>query len=289
MKMGIKRNVAAATPRLKPLVVLIKQALLLLTAGAYTSITLAGPEGGVVTGGSGAISQGGATTTIQQSSQNMAIDWQNYNLGTNERVQYIQPNSSSLSLNHILSNSASEIRGRIDANGQVIIVNPNGIFFTADSVINVGGIIASGLNINTNDFMNGHYLFNEVMGSEGVVINRGTINAALGGNVALLGKRVENSGLIAANLGSVTLAAGKQTVLSFDGAGLLGVSISEAILQDELGLDPAVLNSGEIQAHGGQVLLTGSASQNVFSRAVNSHDIEQASNSELWVGIVKAA
>ena len=272
--MSIKKSATATMQWPRFLVAYLPQALL-LSASLCTSFAHAGPEGGVVTGGAGSISQSGITTTIQQNSQNMAIDWQSYNLNSNERVQYLQPNQSSIALNHILSNSASEIRGRIDANGQVILVNSNGIFFTPDSVINVGGIIASALDIKTSDFMNRHYIFNEVIGSDGVVINRGTINASLGGNVALLGKQVENSGLIAANLGSVALAAGRQAVLSFDGAGLLGVSVSEAVLQNELGVDPAVLNSGAIQAQAGQVLLTGSVSQNVFTQAVNSSGIEQ--------------
>ena len=187
---------------------------LLLCFGGYASIALAGPEGGVISGGAGTIHHSGSLTTIQQSTQNMAIDWQRYNVDVNERVQYIQPNQSSLSLNRILSNSASEIRGRIDANGQVILVNPNGIFFTPDSVINVGGIVASGLDINRDDFMNGNYVFNEMLGTDGAIINSGTINAALGGNVALIGRQVKNEGVIAARLGSVNLAAGKQAVLS---------------------------------------------------------------------------
>jgi len=199
-------------------------------------VSLAGPDGGQVVGGSGSISATGNTTTINQSSQNMAINWQSYNLNANERVQYIQPNASSISLNNILSQNGSSIAGRIDANGQVILVNPNGIFFTPTSMINVGGIIASGLMIQPSDFMNGNYIFNEVLGTEGAVINHGMINASTGGNVALIGRQVENDGVIVANLGSVTLAAGKQAVLTFDQGGLLGVRVSEAILQDELGI-----------------------------------------------------
>ena len=202
----------------------------------------AGPTGGEVVGGAGSINQSGVNTTINQTTQNMAIDWQSYNVSVNERVQYIQPNASSISLNRILSQNGSTIAGRIDANGQVILVNPNGIFFTPTSVINVGGIIASGLNIQPNDFMNGNYIFDEVLGSDGTVINSGIINASLGGNVALIGRQVENDGLIVANLGSVTLAAGKQAVLTFDQGGLLGVRVSKEILQDELGVDPAILN-----------------------------------------------
>jgi len=241
-------------------------------------LAIAGPAGGQVVGGSGSISQSGLNTTINQTSQNMAIDWQSYNLNANERVQYLQPNSSSISLNRILSQNGSTIAGRIDANGQVILVNPNGIFFTPTSIINVGGIIASGLNIQPNDFMNGHYMFNEVLDTDGAVINSGIINASLGGNVTLIGKQVENDGFIVANLGTATLAAGKQVVLTFDQDGLLGVRISKEILQEELGIDPAVINRGEINAEGGRVLLTASTSQDVFSQAVNTGDLDQATS-----------
>lgn len=238
----------------------------------------AAPTGGAVVGGNGSISQSGTSTTINQSSQNLAINWQTFNVAANERVQFIQPNASAVALNRILSNNGSTIAGRIDANGKVILVNPNGILFTSTASLNVGSIIASGLNINPADFMNGNYLFNEIPGSSGAVINNGMIHASLGGNVALLGKRVENNGLIVANLGTVTLAAGKQAVLTFDQAGLLGVRVSQEILQSELGVDPAVVNNGTIQAQGGRVLLTASQSQDVFSKAVNTTGIESATS-----------
>jgi filamentous hemagglutinin family protein len=257
-------------------------AVLLAGGDAGLSLAIAGPDGGQVVGGSGGINQTGPNTTINQYSQNMAIDWQSYNVNVDERVQYIQPNASAISLNRILSINGSTIAGRIDANGQVILVNPNGVFFTPTSIINVGGIIASGLDIQPADFMNGQYIFNEVLATDGVVMNSGMINASMGegrgGNVALIGKQVENDGVIVANLGSVTLAAGKQAVLSFDQGGLLGVRVSEAILQDELGVDPAVINSGEILAEGGRVLLTASTSHDIFSQAVNSGGLESATS-----------
>ncbi len=176
-------------------------------------IVNAAPSGGAVVGGAGSIGQSGATTTINQSSQHMAIDWQSYNVGRDERVQYIQPNASSISLNRILSNQGSTIAGRIDANGQVILVNPNGVFFTPTSVLNVGGLIASGLDIRPDDFLNGHYIFSEMLGADGAVVNSGLINASLGGNVALIGRHVENNGVIAAHLGSVNLAASREPLV----------------------------------------------------------------------------
>ena len=207
---------------------LICIATIVLGAFIVSATTVfAGPTGGQVVGGAGSISQSGVNTTINQTTQNMAIDWQSYNVNVDERVQYIQPNAASISLNRILSNNGSTIAGRIDANGQVILINPNGVFFTPTSVVNVGGIIASGLDMSPTSFMNGDYIFNEVLGTDGAVINSGTINASLGGNVALIGKQVENNGLIVANLGTVNLAAGKQAVLTFDQGGLLGVHVDK--------------------------------------------------------------
>jgi len=183
----------------------------------FISYSQAAPTGGQVVGGVGTINQADLTTTIHQSTELMAIDWQSYNVQQNERVHYIQPSSSSISLNRILGSNASSIRGQIDANGQIILVNPNGVFFGATATINVGGIIASGLDIKPSDFMNGNYIFNEVLGTDGFVINSGIINAATGGSVTLLGKQVKNEGMISAKLGTVNMAAGKAAVLHAEG------------------------------------------------------------------------
>ena len=133
----------------------------LLTQPFCLSYLQAAPIGGEVVGGTGSISQSELTTTINQASQNLAVDWQSFDVNTNERVQFIQPNSSSLALNRILGNNGSTIQGQIDANGQVILVNPNGIFFTSTATINVGGLVASSLDMTPTNFMNGNYIFNE--------------------------------------------------------------------------------------------------------------------------------
>ncbi len=90
--------------------------------------------------------------------------------------------------------------------------------------------MASGLDIKPSDFMNGNYIFNEVAGKNGFVLNSGIINAATGSNVTLLGKHVKNNGMIVAKLGAVNMAVGKAAVVTFDNAGLLGVKITKAVL-----------------------------------------------------------
>lgn len=261
-------------PRLSP----VSKLSFAISCVLAAHLVQAAPKGGQVVGGLGDISQVGNTTTINQETDRLAIDWQNFDVGVDERVEFLQPGQSSVALNRILGNNGSQILGQIDANGHVILVNPRGIVFGKDSVINAGGLIASGLMINPDDFLNGDLVFESLEGTDGAVINSGTLNAALGGNITLLGKQVENKGLISANLGRVNLAAGKKAVLNFDADGLLGVEVSEAILQEELGDKAAVQNSGEIHAQEGQVLLSASAAREVFSQAVNDGGQEAASS-----------
>ncbi|VUD41544.1 Heme/hemopexin-binding protein [Thalassocella blandensis] len=254
---------------IKPITPLLISASVLAASQAW-----AGPEGGTVTGGTGSITQAGNATTILQNSDRMSIDWTSYNLNSDERVQYIQPDSNSVSLNRIMSNSGSHIQGRIDANGQVILMNPNGIFFGENSVVNAGGIMATGLSIDADDFMNGDFTFLAIEGTDGIVINSGVLNAATGGSVALVGKQVKNEGLIKANLGAMTLAAGREAVMSFDAEGLIRVRISKELLEEDIGVDAAVINEGTIQGEDGQVLLTASVSEDIFTQAMNTGDMQ---------------
>jgi filamentous hemagglutinin family protein len=246
-------------------------AQMLIITPAWTA-----PTGGEIVGGTGSIEQKGTETTIVQKTDRLAIDWQSFDVGKNERVEFVQPGQSAVALNRILSNNGSEILGQIDANGHVILVNPHGVVFGEGAVVNAGGLIASGLQINPDDFMNGDLVFKRIEGTDGTVINAGMINAASGGNVALIGAQVENRGLISARLGSVILASGKEAVLTFDESGLLGVQVDEAILQSELGDKAAITNSGELNAEGGRILLSASTTRDVFSQAVNWGDQKQA-------------
>lgn len=109
----------------------------LLTNPFYLTYLHAAPTGGNVVGGSGSISQADLTTTINQTSQNLAVDWQSFDVNTNETVNFVQPNSSSFALNRILGNNGTTIQGQINANGQVLIVNPNGVLFISTFIVNV--------------------------------------------------------------------------------------------------------------------------------------------------------
>jgi filamentous hemagglutinin family protein len=263
MASSVSAQIRSNVFKLSPLFIAITSQLFV------ASSALAAPTGGTVVGGSGAIEQSGLNTTITQETDRLAVDWASFNVATNERVEFVQPSDSAIALNRILDVNGSQILGRIDANGQVILMNPNGVFFGADATVNVGSLVATGLTIDTSDFMNGDLLLRATEDGAGTVINRGLINAATGGNVALIGKQVTNSGLISAELGHVVLASGNAAVVTFDDQGLIGVRVDEAALEQEIGID----NSGSIEAAGGKILLTASVSEDLFSRAVNSGDL----------------
>jgi filamentous hemagglutinin family protein len=105
----------------------VKVFLLTLCSAGLFSSAHAAPQGGAIVGGSGSINTSGVTTTIQQNTKSLAINWNSYDVKANEVVNYLQPGSSSIALNRILGNNASQILGQINANGQVVLVNPNGI------------------------------------------------------------------------------------------------------------------------------------------------------------------
>jgi filamentous hemagglutinin family protein len=239
----------------------IHLSVLLLLLIFLSTHVYAEPIGGEVVGGSGLISYQGNSTNINQASQRMAIDWQSFNVQSNESVNFIQPNANAVSLNRILDQNPSQIFGSINANGQVMLVNPNGIVFSPTSSVNVGGLVASGLDITPQSFMNGDMVFKTLEGTDGVVINRGLLNAATGGSISLLGKSVENEGLISAKLGRVNMASGSAAVATFDDKGLIGIEVTKEVMENQLGIDNAILNSGTIQAEGGEVLMTAKVSQ----------------------------
>ena len=152
---------------------LIRKCVLIAGIYVFSLNVSSAPTGGDIVGnGSGSISQD--KLTINQQSQNLAIGWDSFNIAKDEIFNVKQLNSSFVLLNRVRFNSAvkakSIIDGQINAKGSVIIVNPNGVFFSATASVNVGGIIASSLDIAPSDFMNGNYIFNEVIGVDGGIV-----------------------------------------------------------------------------------------------------------------------
>ena len=99
-------------------------------------------------GGVASLVYGTNALTINQSSATAILNWQSFNISAGNTVQFVQPSSSSVALNRIFDPNVSTISGNLKANGQVYLVNPNGILFGSNAVVNVGGLIASTLDLN---------------------------------------------------------------------------------------------------------------------------------------------
>jgi filamentous hemagglutinin family protein len=90
---------------------------------------LAAPNGGVVTQGSASISSSSTLTTVTQTSPKAVIQWDSFNLGAGQSINFIQPSKSAIALNRILGFQPTTIDGHIQSNGQIFLINPNGIIF----------------------------------------------------------------------------------------------------------------------------------------------------------------
>jgi filamentous hemagglutinin family protein len=239
-------------------------AVMLLTPG----IALAAPTGGTVTSGTATISQNGAVTNVVQGSQKASINWQGFSISTNETVNFNQPNRSAIALNRVIGNERSIIDGALNANGQVFLINSNGVLFGKGSSVIVGGLVASTRDISDADFNAGRYQFNGEGG--GSVINLGTLRAEDGGYIALLGKQATNQGVIVATRGTVALSAGDKITLDFNGDSLIRVTLDRGTL------DALVENRQAILADGGTVYLSAKAADEVLGAQVNNSGIVRA-------------
>jgi filamentous hemagglutinin family protein len=244
-------------------------ALIMLSPLAGNAASL--PQGGVISVGQGTVvSNGSNEMIIKQTSDKLGINWQSFNVGADGHVIFDQPGKHSVALNRVIGSDGSAILGKIDANGQVFLINPNGVIFGKDSKVNVGGLVASTLDISDEDFKAGNYKLAAVAGDAGVVVNNGSLQAAEGGYIALLGKTVKNNGLIKARLGTAAMAAGDAMTLDFSGDGLINVQVTKSAVK------ALVDNQGLIQADGGSVLMTARATNALMDTVVNNDGVIQA-------------
>lgn len=174
---------------------------------------LAAPQGGQVLSGEASISQaivgGQRVTTINQSSSKATLSWQSFSIANGESVRFIQPSANSVTVNRISAPNGSKILGKLSANGQVWLINPAGVYFGSGAQINVGGLIASSVNIpdHTDPLkIRGPLPFSDSASS---VTNEGQITTASGGYVALLGANVSSLGSITSPGGRILLLGEK--------------------------------------------------------------------------------
>ena len=130
-------------------------------------------------------------------------------------------------------------------------------------------------------------IFEAESGVGGYVINHGVINASVGGSVTLLGESVTNTGIIVATLGQVNLATGNKAVVNFGPDQLIGIEVTEEVLENNESLKAAISNTGTIDAPGGKVMLTSSVSRSLFDHAINNEGVIRAKDAQYENGVIK--
>jgi len=224
------------------------------------------PDGGRVVAGDASIGRQGDTLNIDQTSRNAAIDWRSFSVGEGNTVRFNQPGRDAATLNRVTGGEVSSIRGAIEANGRVFLVNPNGVHFSSTARVDVGALVASTLDISTDDFMNGDYRFSG--DSANAVINRGNIRTAQGGLVAMIAAEIVNTGDITTPRGSTLMGAGSTVTLDLGGP--VSIEVKEARL------NTLIEQGGAIRADGGLVYLTAKAAGDLAASVINHTGMTQA-------------
>jgi filamentous hemagglutinin family protein len=224
--------------------------------------SFANPTGGSIASGSASITTVPGTVTIDQTSNIAIINWQSFSIDSGELTKFVQPSAASAVLNRVLGGQTSVINGTLEANGQVYLINGNGIMVGPGGVVNTNSFIASTRDIADNDFLSGNLHF-VGSGSAGVQ-NSGSI-VAQSGDVYLIGKTVDNEGTISAANGTAGLAAGDDVLLNQSGDEHVFVNPT-ATASSATSLT-AVKNGGTIAAASAELK---AANGNVYALAINN-------------------
>ncbi|MEE3253032.1 MAG: filamentous hemagglutinin N-terminal domain-containing protein, partial [Nitrospinota bacterium] len=248
----------------------------------FPSFAFALPKDPTVQAGSVTFDQVSPTAlNVIQSTNKAIIDWKTFNIQANEATHFQMPSSNSYNLSRVTGGIGSEIFGTLSSNGNLMLLNPNGILFGASSKIDVGGLIATTSNISNSDFMAGNYKFDIPSSLNRTVINRGSINVAQGGLLAFVAPGVENSGIINAQLGKVSLASGRTFTLDLYGDKLISLGVDSKVLDQVIGFDgqpvsSLIKNGGSIHANGGKVFLGVNAARDIVDQVINMDGLIEA-------------
>ena len=230
----------------------------------YSPISNANPSGAQVITGHVGIDNSVAGVMTITNSPSAIINWKNFNIASGETTHFIQENSQSTVLNRIVSNQPSEIFGQLFSNGQVFLINPNGIVFSKSAVIDTQGLVASSLSLSNDSFQKG--IFHFVTGSNaGSIVNEGVIHTSGAGNILFIAPQIENETILQTDGGSITLAAGHELTLT-------NLDNPDIHFQIQAPQDN-VLNIGQLLAEGGAI--------NIFVGTIKHSDTIQAGGVEV--------
>lgn len=138
------------------------------------------------------------------------IEWDDFNISKDEVINFIQENDESFILNRITGDDKSIIDGILKSNANVFLINTNGILFTKNAVVDTNSFVSSTADITNDNFKNEKYIFENPKND---VRNYGIL-VVKNGKLAIIGKNIENLGLIKSENNDVLLASGKTVVIT---------------------------------------------------------------------------
>ncbi|EOX4861713.1 filamentous hemagglutinin N-terminal domain-containing protein [Haemophilus influenzae] len=249
--------------------------LIILTT--YTGATYAStpdlPQNHEVVVGQASVSTTENKMTITQSTSTTQINWGSFNIGQKKEVEFKQPSPNAVAYNRVTGGNASQIQGKLTANGKVYLANPNGVIITKGAEINVAGLLATtkdleNISENINKFTRkakeGKVL------TEGKVINEGEIKAK--DFVVLNGDEVINKGEIdveknAVKNGEVYLSSSDNFTFTLSDSGI-SVALEDNTVQG------IVKNEGSIKA--GEITLSAKGRKQALDSLVMNNGVLEA-------------
>ncbi|KIP42418.1 filamentous hemagglutinin N-terminal domain-containing protein [Haemophilus influenzae] len=209
--------------------------------------------------------------TIIRNSVDAIINWKQFNINQNEMVQFLQENNNSAVFNRVTSNQISQLKGILDSNGQVFLINPNGITIGKDAIINTNGFTASTLDISNENIKARNFTFEQTKDKAlAEIVNHGLITVGKDGSVNLIGGKVKNEGVISVNGGSISLLAGQKITIS----DIANPTITYSIAAPE----NEAVNLGEIFAKGGNINIRAANIRNQGKLSADSVSKDKSGN-----------
>lgn len=221
--------------------------------------------------GSVATTVSGAQMTLNQASRAAIMNWQQFNIAPNEAVRILQSGAGAAMLARVTGGNPSELLGRLQADGKLFLINPNGILVGAGAVIDTGSFLASTLDVADADFLKGGALVFKGDTSAGIV-NLGKITAREG-NVLLFAHAVQNAGEIAVPKGTAGLGAGTEVFLASPDDTSFTVKLNLPATAEKTGVE----NTGMIAAAQAELKAAGGS---IYDLAVNQSGLVRASGVE---------
>jgi len=143
---------------------------LAVAAALSVSEAYANPTGAVVVGGQASFNAIGNTLSVTNS-PGAIINWRGFSIGASETTRFLQQSAASSVLNRVLGTDPSTILGTLSSNGKVFLVNPAGILVGQGARIDVGGLVATTLNLSNTDFLSGKHNYQPVANAGNIVNN----------------------------------------------------------------------------------------------------------------------